>query len=516
MNDAFGLIQKYTGISRYSKSEVVTPQWIVSDMVDLLPADVFEPNSKFLDPAVKSGSFLVELHNRLMTSDAMKQAFPNEHDRHEHIIHNQLYGITTSVTAAIIVRKQLYDDFTIVGNIICTDRWFTKELVQGAFSNMKFDVVIGNPPYNSDIYLHFVTLGFQLSTKYTVMITPAKWQAKTDGKPKGSKTDDKNETFRKHIVPRMSKIVFYTDTTEIFSIGEWGGISYFLIDKDIHSTKSIRSICSKNSDLASEEEEHDETSIILLPRKILQIIGKVGQLGEGFKQSMYVKNTDHGESCLMGQLGFKQGLYVRNTDSGEPRSTVQEELKRQMSTEENDRGTLKLSGTYYVEVMQGERVSGYRQINDLFTTSNLDKWKCITSIIVSGSCSFDSSGYSQRYINIYKVAPYQVPKGSFPVLKYFDSEDEAKSFISYFDAKIIRFLTILGICGTTITSEFFRFVPDPKDWSCIYVDAPHAGVMPNSKGKYEYGGKTYCSLYVKYGLTPEEINIIESVIKERK
>lgn len=105
MNDAFGLIQKYTGISRYSKSEVVTPKWVVSDMVDLLPADVFEPNSKFLDPAVKSGGFLMELYNRLMNSDALKQAFPNEHDRHEHIIHNQLYGIATSVATAIVVRK---------------------------------------------------------------------------------------------------------------------------------------------------------------------------------------------------------------------------------------------------------------------------------------------------------------------------------------------------------------------------------------------------------------------------
>lgn len=105
MNDAFGLIQKYTGSSRYSKSEVVTPKWVVSDMVDLLPADVFEPNSKFLDPAVKSGGFLMELYNRLMNSDALKQAFPNEHDRHEHIIHNQLYGIATSVATAIVVRK---------------------------------------------------------------------------------------------------------------------------------------------------------------------------------------------------------------------------------------------------------------------------------------------------------------------------------------------------------------------------------------------------------------------------
>lgn len=88
---------------------------------------------------------------------------------------------------------------------------------------MKFDVVIGNPPYNNDLYLDFVQLGHLLSSKYTVMITPAKWQAKTDGKPASSKTPDKNEQFRKNIVPYMSDIVNYRNATELFEIAEWGG-----------------------------------------------------------------------------------------------------------------------------------------------------------------------------------------------------------------------------------------------------------------------------------------------------
>lgn len=102
---------------------------------------------------------------------------------------------------------------------------------------MKFDVVIGNLPYNNDMYLDFVTLAHQLSSKYTCMITPAKWQAKTDGKPAGSKTPDKNEQFRKNIVPYMSDIIYYRDTKDVFNIGEPGGISIVLLDSQIHSTK---------------------------------------------------------------------------------------------------------------------------------------------------------------------------------------------------------------------------------------------------------------------------------------
>ena len=56
MEDIFDKLQAITGNPKYSNSEVITPKSIVSDMVDLLPADVFSPKSKFLDPAVKSNT----------------------------------------------------------------------------------------------------------------------------------------------------------------------------------------------------------------------------------------------------------------------------------------------------------------------------------------------------------------------------------------------------------------------------------------------------------------------------
>ena len=159
MEDLFDRLQAVTGISKYSGSEVITPKWVVSDMVSLLPQEVFNPDATFLDPAVKSGRFLIEIYNRLMASDLMKQAFPNEQDRHKHIIENQLFGFATSPTAATVVRKGLYDDPLSTGNIRFTSDKLTKERVQGAFNNMKFDVVIGNPPYNKGMDIDFVARG---------------------------------------------------------------------------------------------------------------------------------------------------------------------------------------------------------------------------------------------------------------------------------------------------------------------------------------------------------------------
>ena len=228
MTDTFDLIQRYTGISKYSKSEVITPQNIVKDMVDLLPQDVFNPDATFFDPAVKSGRFLIEIYNRLMASPLL--AHIPEQDRHNHIIEKQLYGFATSPTAAIVVRKALYDDPLVTGNIRFTSGKVTKESVQGAFNNMKFDVVIGNPPYNKGMDLDFVNLGFELSKQYTVMITPAKWQTAEANQRVMSKMT--YGEFRKKLVPHMSHVVFYPDCKDIFDIYQCDGICYYLIDKN--------------------------------------------------------------------------------------------------------------------------------------------------------------------------------------------------------------------------------------------------------------------------------------------
>lgn len=367
---------------------------------------------------------------------------------------------------------------------------FIKEIKQ-----MKFDVIVGNPPYNNDAYLDFVTDAHEMSNQYDCMITPAKWQAKTDGKPENSKTEDKNEKFRRDIVPYMDKIVYHRDSKDIFDIGDTSGISTICIGKN-RSSLEVKLCCDKNETFNTDEfEVHDEVSPVLLSHKILNVIGKFGQLGDGFKQSLYVKNTDTGEGNLSGQLGFKRFTYTSEQERGE-----------------------KLKQAGMVEVMQGDKVVGYKKIEELFTTNNLDKFKCIQNcMVVNGSSSpFGTDGKALGSSRIFVLKPYQVPKGSFQVLRYFDSEAEGNSFASFINSKCISFLICVSACGQTLTKEFFRFVPDPNDWTCTYVDAPHPNVEPDEKGYYELDGKRYCSLYVRYKLTKDDINIIESVIKERK
>lgn len=70
------------------------------------------------------------------------------------------------------------------------DKRFYIEAIKENFNTMKFDMVIGTPPYINDLYLDFVTLGHKMSSKYTIMITSAKWQAKGGAK---------NEQFEKRL-----------------------------------------------------------------------------------------------------------------------------------------------------------------------------------------------------------------------------------------------------------------------------------------------------------------------------
>ena len=273
------------------------------------------------------------------------------------------------------LKEKILDGFSIIKREVKNDSL-------GGQQDVKFDVVVGNPPYNNDLYIPFATIGHELASQYTVMITPAKWQAK------GGKL---NEEFRRDIVPYMSHIVYYKDTKDIFDIGEPDGICYYIMGKQIYEEKQIKCICSKNKSLESDWEIHDEKDVILLPRKILNVLGKMGQLGEdSFKQSKYVKNTDTGEPGIMGQLGedsFKQSKYVKNTDTGEPGIMGQLGFSLNTYTNYKDWGE-KLKQTGYVEVMQGSKVCGYKAISELLTTDRLDKYKCIEScMLVQGSSS---------------------------------------------------------------------------------------------------------------------------------
>ena len=62
-------------LANLSNDEVFTPPEVANSMLDMLPQELFsDPNTKFLDPACKSGVFLREIAKRLLTG--LERSFP--------------------------------------------------------------------------------------------------------------------------------------------------------------------------------------------------------------------------------------------------------------------------------------------------------------------------------------------------------------------------------------------------------------------------------------------------------
>ncbi len=260
--DPYPKTMKMLGLERINidcgnNTSIVTPANIAKDMVALLPDEVFIPESKFLDICCKSGIFLTSIREKLMNSKAMIESFPDDKERYKYITNNQLYGIAPNGQCQMYSVRAVYGTLKVDNpHILCFgafDQYRTvclnnnhKMLIdemKKEFNTMKFDVVIGNPPYNKGMDLDFVDLGYKISNKYTVMITPAKWQTTADDYSGCASKNINYKQFRELYVPHMSYVCFYPACKDVFDILQVDGITWYLLDKCNHEQCIIENKC---------------------------------------------------------------------------------------------------------------------------------------------------------------------------------------------------------------------------------------------------------------------------------
>ena len=94
-------------LANLSNDEVFTPPNIVNDMLDMLPSSLFEnPDTTFLDPACKSGVFLREIAKRLIKG--LERQIPDLEERIDHIFHKQLFGVAITELTSLLSRRSVY------------------------------------------------------------------------------------------------------------------------------------------------------------------------------------------------------------------------------------------------------------------------------------------------------------------------------------------------------------------------------------------------------------------------
>jgi len=485
-------------IANLSSDEVFTPPRLVHWMLDLLPAELWsDPQATFLDPGCKSGVFLREIAKRL--DAGLEERMPDRQKRINHIFKNQVFGLAITELTALLSRRSVYCSKTAngkysvcetfdapEGNIRfgrvehtwdgtkCTfcgaprdlfDREEGHETHAYAFIhtenpeelfNMKFDVIIGNPPYqmtggaggssDSSIYQLFVQEALKLQPRYATFITPSRWLAGGRGL----------DEFRAEMLNggHLRSLTDFPDSGDAFpGVQIKGGVCYFLWERAHNGTCDVTRVTGGERHL-QQNRRLGEFDVFVRDERALVILRRV--------------------------LSKKEPSLVQLV-SGDTPFGIATNFKEWTPTGGSGKIALHL-------INKGKRTIGFIK-RDVISknTDAIDTWKVLVPKAYGAGETFPHQILGREIV----AEPPSACTQSFLVVAPFSSERAARSFASYYQTRLFRFLVSLRKITQDALRSTYTWVPQ-QTWNKTWTDG---------------------LLYAKYGITEDEIAFIESMIR---
>lgn len=454
--------------SRLSDSEIVTPEFVTDKIINGLPTTAIDKNTMLLDIASKQGEFVYAVYKK----------FGKE-------VANKFYSIPTSKIAYEFTRKvyklleldvKLIETNYTSYDLISENKFIEKETIKINNKKMKFNVIVGNPPYQQSdggaqasakpIYNLFVDVAKQLSPSNIAMIMPTRWFA-------GGKGLD---TFRSQMLNdiHISELHDFLKPDLIFqNINLRGGICYFHWDKGYDNSIDLTKVFTYKDDLIPKINERSlktEDSDILIRHSVaIEIIKKI--------------NSTPGFTSFENHISPRRPFDID--------ANIVKNTKKYRSDKKGLKNPVICFG-------KGKQTGFLEREEIAKNTEWIDRFKVFTPRANNIGTELNDDN-----LNSFVGNPNTICTESYLVIGV-DLElnqSSATNLCKYLTTKFARFQHSLGKASQDATSKTFRFVPTQNFTNNSDIDWSKSTVEIDKQ------------LYTKYKLTQEEIDFIESMIK---
>jgi len=451
----------------------------------------------------------------------LAEEIPDLQERVNHILTKQVFGIGITELTTLMARRTVYCSMTANGPYsICTEfddekgniifpntehTWdkdgrceycgansdnygggtnrenyaypFIHDNFEKEFKNMKFDVIIGNPPYQLNvgneggnkasslaIYDFFVDKALDLNPTYITMIIPSRWMT-------ASAKGITSEWIEKMINDKRIKEVHdFLNSEECFdNVAIRGGVNYFLWDKNYNGKCNFYQHSNGEVKYNSMYLNYKNSGIVIREKSAISILNKVIDT-EG---NYFLTSKSNFSSLVSPKALFTYNGVLDSSWKGfSKKKSESHNIKYYMSSHLNGVPF----GWVQEKVVTKNKESMYNHKIYINAAGNNEKFGAVLGKPFYGEKNSVCSG-------TYLVIGYDSKKHNF-------SKDELFNIMSYIETKFFRFMVDIKKSTQNCARGVYQFVP-LQDFSKPWTDA---------------------ELYKKYKLTQEEIDYIEDNI----